>query len=383
MSGYTPTYGLNTRLAAQSTQRLNTINNISDELNSTLNQLSTGYKFTSAAEDPSGCSELTRLQASIYGVEAAIKNNQLSFNSLSGIDSAQSSILNTIMDMRSHVLDATGNSSDLVKETVLSYVASAISAVNVLSNSVSIGGKQVLAGDAKYYLAQASDLLKTDDSYIRTMLDDTYLSLSFNQKNATEQAAVSGTFNLPDSGAGDADSVFDITTSSGTRRIQINAVNPVDSAAKADAISLMNQELADIGVYAEMNNDGTELYFLSKAYGDSASVSYSHVSGTDILGSVGSASDYGETGSILINGKKYDLAGKYSNDGSESAEVGGEYTDTITTDATITLATTAGATSYTLAGGDTISGSLSAMNAVFAAIGAKPRLKMVNSTSKP
>ena len=200
------------------------------------------------------------------------------------------------------------------------------------------------------------------------------LSLSFNKNNATEQAAISGTFNLPDSGAGDADSVFDIATSSGTRRIQINAVNPVDSSAKANAVSLMNQELADIGVYAEMNNDGTELYFLSKAYGDSASVTYNHVSGTDILSGLGSANDSGETGSILINGKKYDLKGQYSNDGSESAEVGGEYTNTIATDATITLTTTAGSASYTFAGGDTVSDSLSSMNTIFAAIGAKAEI---------
>ncbi len=374
MSSYTPTYGLSSRLTAQNTQRLNTINQISDELNATLNQLSTGYKFTSAAENPSGSTELTRLQAKIYGVESAISNNQLSIGFLSGADSAQSEILNTLMDMRSKVYDATTNSSDIVKETVLGYVSAGISAVNVLSNSITIGNKNVLAGDAEFDLDPAENILSTDNSYIRSMLNNTYFSMSFDKDNATEQGVISGTFNLPDSGLGDADSVFDITCGSRTKRIQINAVNPVDSTAKASAISQMNEELADIGVYAEMSNDGTQLFFLTKEYGADADISYSHVSGTDILNGLGSATDSGETGTVLINGKKYDLKGNYSNDGSESAQVSGAFTDSIATDATITLATATGSASYALAGGDTISGSLSAINTAFAAIGVKAEI---------
>lgn len=371
---YIPTYGLSTRLSAQNTQRINTINKINDELNTTMNQLSTGYKFTSAAENPSGSTELARLQARISSVETAIANNEFSYNALSGIDSAQSQILNTLMDMRSQILDASSSTDEDIRETVLGYVSASITAVNVFSNAVDIGGKQVLAGDAEYDLSRASGVISTDDSYVRTMLDDTYLSLSFDKNNATEQAVISGTFNLPDSGSGDADSVFDITTSKGTKRIQINATNPVDAEAKADAVSQMNQELEDLGVYVEMSNDGTQLNFLTSSYGDNASISFSHVSGTDILNGVGSASDTGKNGTVLINGKNYNLAGKYKNDGSESAEVSGEYTDAITTDATVTLTTTSGTASYVFAGGDTVSGSLTAMNTAFAAIGAEVKI---------
>ncbi len=386
MSTYTPTFGLSARLSAQNTQRINTISQINKELNATLNQLSTGYKFTSAAENPSGSSELTRLQARIYGVEKAIENNQYSYNSLTGIDSAQNEILKTLMDMRSKVSDATTETDTGVKETLMQSVSAGISAINVFSNSVEVGGKQVLSGDAEFNLSSASGLISTKDSYIRTILDDSYLSISFQNDDAAEQAVISGTFNLPDSGSGGTDSVFEITTSSGTKRIQVNATSPVDNEAKANAVSLMNQQLADIGVYAELNNDGTELNFLTRGYGDSASISFNQVSGTDILTGVSSASDYGETGSVLINGTKYDLKGQYKNDGSESAEVKGEYNNTIATDATITLTTTNGSASYVFSGGDTISGRLTAMNTAFSAIGAEARIdngKLIfNTTGK-
>ncbi len=371
---YTQSYGLSSRLTAQSIQRVNNINSIQDELSSTLNQLSTGYKFTSAAEDPAGCSELAKLQARIYGVEAAITNNQLSYNALSGIDSGQSAILNTLLDMRSQILDASDESSQSIREVILSSVSAGISAVNVFANSVDLGDKQVLAGDGEFDIERASSIIAVDDSYIRTLQDKTYLSLSFDNDNATEQAAVSGTLNLPDSATSDPAAVFDITTSAGTRRIQINASTPVDNTAKATALSQMNQQLADIGAYAELSNDGSTLFFLTKEYGDDASISYSYVSGTDILSGATTLSDSGETGTVLINGKNYSISGDYKNQGSENAEIGGDYTDTITTDATISLTTTDGTVSYAFAGGDTVSGSLSAMNAAFAAIGAKAEI---------
>ncbi len=371
MSSYTSSYGLSTQLGAQAVQRTNTINSISKDLNSTLQQLSTGYKFTSPSEDPSGCSELTRLQSRIYGVEAAISNNQYSFNALSGIDSAQSAILNTIMDMRSQVLDAANENDPDIQQALLAGVSAAISAINVYSSSVDVGGKKVLAGEGDFDMSPASGVITVDDSYIRSSLDNSYLSLSFNKDNAAEQAVVSGVLNLPDSGAGETESIFDVTTSSGTRRVQINATTPIDNYAKADALSAMNQQLADIGVYAELDNDGTQLSFLSKSYGDSASISYEHVSGVNILTGVTSSSDTGVTGTVMVNGKNYDIKGRYNNKGSESAKISGEYTDTITTDATINLTTTNGTISYAFGAGDTVSGNLTAMNTAFATIGAE------------
>ena len=374
MSSYSSSYGLGARLTAQSTQSITNLNNIRKDLDSTLQSLATGYKFNSPAENPSGSSELSRLQAKVYGVEAAISNNQFSFHALAGVDSAQSAILSTIMDIRSQVLDAASENDPDVQQALLTQVSTAINAINVYSNSVDVGGKHVLAGDAEFDLSEASGVISTDDSYIRTMLDDSFLAVSFNKNNAAEQASVSGTLNLPDSGAGESLSLFDITTERGTRRVQINATNPVNAAAQADALSTMNQQLADIGVYAEYNNDVSELFFLSKEYGDSSYVKYEHVSGVDILSGVTTSEAYGQTGTVMINGKNYNISGEYKNNGSESAEIKGEFTDTTATDATISVTTTHGSASYVLGAGDKISDNLSAINTALSSAGVEAEI---------
>lgn len=358
MYGYT---NVNNNLNSGSYQALNNLNTIHSELDKSLQALGTGYKYSKAADNPAAVVEINRLQAKIDGVKTAVENNQQSYFQLSGVDSAQAEIIKQIMEIRTSVQDAIAEHDPSVRKALLQEVASSLGGIDNLANSVSVGGKKVLAGDGKFDISDASSLLNTEESYVRTIRKNSFLSTSFTGTNAAEQAVISDAYTLPSG----SESVFKITSDTGSRTVQL-----VDGTTLEQALSQMNQQLKDIDVHVE--EDGGSLYIISDAYGDSADVSYEHVSGAQLLNG-GNTSDSGVTGAITINGKAYDLAGEYNNTEPEKAQVASTYAASVLAGTTITIATQSqtGAT-YTFGVNTTIDATaITAMDTFFSNYGVR------------
>jgi len=358
MYGYS---SVNNNLSSGSYRALGNLGTIKSELESSLQALGTGYKYSKSSDNPAAVVEITRLQGLIDAAKTASDNNQQAYYQLSGVDSAESEIIKRIMEIRTAVQDAIAETDPAVKQTLLQEVSSALGGIDSLANSVSAGGKKVLAGEGGFDMSDASDLLDIDDSYIRSVRKNAYVTTSFSGSNAAEQAVLSDAYTL----AAATESVFKISSNSGARTIHL-----AGGLSLEQALSQMNKQLRDINVHVD--ESGGSLYFASDDFGDDAVVEYEHVSGSQLLNG-GDATDYGKTGSITVNGKVYDLEGETNNNEPEKATVASSYAASVLAGTTITIATEnqTGAT-YTFAVDTTIDATaISAMDTFFSNYGVR------------
>lgn len=359
----------NSGLGQASIRSLNNLQSIKTQLDQSLEAIGTGYKFNSPAENPAGSVELARLQAKISSITAAANNNEQAYDALSGVDSAQSTILKTLMEIRTAVQDAIGQSNPTILQTLVDSVSSKLGAIDNYANSVAIGGKRVLAGSGGFDLSAGSALLNTADSSIRSIRSNVKLNVSFDKQNAAQQAVISDNYNLPvssTSGSGTTESVFRITTDTGSRTVHLVADIDLE-----DAVSQINTQLDEIGVHSEIN--AGKIHFISDEYGNGANLQYTHVSGSQFLASSTSASDRGVNGSLTVNGRNYALAGTYSNNAPQQATLSGAYAGSVLAGTTITIATSdqTGAT-YTFAAGTTIDATaIAALDSYFSSYGVR------------
>lgn len=369
MSVITGSY-VNSGLSYGSVRSLNNLDSIHKALERSLEALGTGYKFNSAAEAPAASVAFTRLRSKIDSVNTAVENNQQSYFQLSGVDSAQSQILKTLMEIRTLVQDTIGEVNPDVRRVLLGQVSSKLGAIDNVANAVGVGGKKVLAGEGKIDLTPADSLLRVDESNIRTIRRNAYVSASFEGSNAAERAVVSDNYHLPQSSLSEAASVFRITSDKGTRNIHL-----VTDLTPAQAIAQMNSQLAEIGVHVE--EDSGKLFFITDTYGRDASLKYEHVSGTQLLTGSDSQSGKGATGNITVNGRNYAINGQYVNDAPQQATLSGAYAASVVAGTEVTIATQnqTGAT-YTFGAGTTIDAAAVAdMDTFFSAYGVRASLE--------
>lgn len=313
---------VSTTLSSQSIKSINHLDSVRKELDKSLQRLGTGYKFSSAADDPAATTEFSRISAEIYGLQAAIENNQVSFQELTVVDKAQESILKTLVDIRSYVQEALSTNSASTQQILTTEVSGAINGIDSYARGVTLANKYVLAGDGQFDLTDAENLVNTDNSYIRYARKDARLSMSFKGADAAEQATISGTLNIPTAPA--PDSQFKITTDSGTATITIAA-----DTLTEDALAQMNFELGKVGAHADLSDDLTKIFFSTDKYSSDATIAFTHVAGTNIVSAWDTATnDVGKTGKIVINGTEYDIAGSHTNEAPERAEIKEAYNTT-------------------------------------------------------
>lgn len=294
---------INTGLSTGSIRSLNNLQGIYTTLQRSLESLSTGYKFNSASEAPAASAEFSRLSSHIGNVQAAIDNNQESYATLGGVDTAQSSILKTLMEIRVQLQEAVDETSPDVRQALLGEVNSKLGAINNYTRSVQIGGDYVLSGEGGYDLSGGQSLLDTTKSTIRTSRQSQYINLNFDSANAAEQATVGDTYTKAALGA---ETVFEITTETGTQTVKLAAATDFTDGGIDATLQTINATLSGINAEAKVDTGTSQLYFVSDNYGDDETISYNWVYGDHIL-ATDTLSDTGADGSININGKQFTL----------------------------------------------------------------------------
>ncbi|GHT05456.1 flagellin [Planctomycetales bacterium] len=326
---------------------LGNMRSLGSSLEKTLYAISTGYRVNRAADDPSASVAIARADTNLNSLGVAIDNNQRSFNELTGVDGAQKGILGVLQEIRNNAQRLNGETDPTLRQTLVETVAAQLQAIDTLAHSVSMGGKTALNGASQISLgSNAARALDAKGTVVRTVRDDAYLSIAFDNKNAASQARVAGNYAAPTVGA----SAFMITTQSGTKSVQLSA-----GVSDGDALKQINKTLAGIGARAEIYTDdggAKQIAFYTDGYGKGYNIEYKNIS-DGVLGAAASRAA-GATGQVRINAENYALFGDYNNYAAENAVVSGKadlaYDGTTTTDLNFKTANgTASLASFTAA----------------------------------
>jgi flagellin-like hook-associated protein FlgL len=277
---------------------LNNLNRISGALTSSLERAQTGYKINRPSDNPSGFVESVKITNQISSNQTAVDNNQATLNKFSKVSNYQQAILENLKGIKSELTGILNELSPTVKNASLAKVSSLMENIDMYANTAKIGDKSVLSGAGKIGLgSSASTLLDTNVTDVRRISQGQSVYMNFQGANAAEQAYINQAYTTPTAGN---DSTIKITTADGTATAVINAGDDI-----ATATASLNEALEKIGGSAKVN--GGNIVASTDKYGKDQSIKFETLNGDNIFGAATVEDTAGVDGSVIINGKSYDL----------------------------------------------------------------------------
>ena len=139
---------INTNVTAL--EALRNLDNVSNQVSSSIEKLSSGLRINTAADDPAGLVISNALQAQIAGLNQAVSNSQDATNLIQTAEGGLSSIsglLNNIRTLAVHAAN-TGVNDATATEADQSQIASAIGSIQRIAQQTQFGDKNLLDGSA-------------------------------------------------------------------------------------------------------------------------------------------------------------------------------------------------------------------------------------------
>lgn len=178
---------INTNVA--SLRSLHNVQKSQDQLNTSLQRLSTGLKINSGKDDPAGLIASEGLRLQITTINQSIDNSNTANNVLSTADSSLGEIgglLNQIRGLVQQGLNSGALSADQINANQ-QQIDQALSAINRISANTSFGGQKLIDGSKAFSTATtATDAAKLSDIQVNEALFGQNSNLSV---NATVTAA--------------------------------------------------------------------------------------------------------------------------------------------------------------------------------------------------
>lgn len=203
------------------------LNQSQQGLGKLVQQLSSGLRVNTAADDPSGLGIAVNLQVQVSGFDTAVRNVQDASNAANVADGALSTVTDILQRIRSLAIEAASDiTSQNDKNSLQAEVSQLLLEVNRISQNTNFNGQNLLDGShAGFAAAVSAGALLTSNSQIaaggglvtsvgisatqNTIVDGT-LEFQVVQQNATQQAlAVS--FFTSSTGVGSQLSVVTLT----------------------------------------------------------------------------------------------------------------------------------------------------------------------------
>lgn len=144
---------INTNLSAL--YALRNLNTTVDQLNESINRLSTGLRITTAADDPAGLVISENLRSQVLAMDQASRNSQDAINMMKTAEGALAEIQSLLRGMRALAVHSanTGVVDSNVLDANQSQIRSTIESINRIARNTAFGSKNLLDGTAG---AQAS-----------------------------------------------------------------------------------------------------------------------------------------------------------------------------------------------------------------------------------
>ena len=269
---------INTNVSSLIAQRVLRKNN--DQLNQSLQRLSTGLRINSGADDPAGLIASENLKSEQLGITQAIDNANRANNIVGTAEGGLSEVSNLLTQLQS-LVSATANSGGLSKEEVDAnqlQVDSILNTINRIAGSTAFQGKKLLNGNFAY----------TTSGITSTQFDDVQINAARVQVTASAQTGEITYSN----GTLTSGVTLEIAGTAGTEQLSFASGTSVSSIATA-----INAVTAATGVSATVN--GTTLKIDSTDYGSNAFVSVKTLAGPF---TASGTKDYGLDAAVTING---------------------------------------------------------------------------------
>jgi flagellin len=265
---------INTNVASLTAQR--GLAKSQQNLNTTLQRLSTGLRINSGADDPAGLIASEGLRSEIQGINQAIDNSQQASNVISTGEGALNEVASLLLNIKSLVVQAANTgalSPDEISANQL-QIDSAVSSITRIANTTTFAGLHLLNGSLDYI---TSGVNKTDIQ-----------SLQINQANFGTNATIPVQVNVITS-ARPAALQFRASAVADNITIEIAGDTGVNTltftqGTNASAVAYAINQIRDTtGVSAALINAGNPasgINFYSTDYGSKSFVSVTAQSGT-------------------------------------------------------------------------------------------------------
>jgi flagellin len=281
---------INTNVSSLIAQRVLRENN--NNLNMSLQRLSTGLQINAGSDNPAGLIASENLSAEQTGISAAIGNAQRATNIIGTAEGGMSEVSNLLTQVQGLVNDA-ANSGGLSPEEVSAnqlQVDSILSTINRVAQNTSFQGIKLLNGNYDYTTSQVS---ATNFNNLRINAARLPDNTPVNVVVAVTQSAQTGTLGYTNGalGAGNAVTV-QIAGNQGTEQVSFAGGTTI-----AQMVTAINAVKNSTGVSAVNSAGALGLY--STQFGSSQYVSLSTVSGAFVPTA---AKGVGRDASVTVNG---------------------------------------------------------------------------------
>ena len=308
---------INTNVSSLIAQRTLKTNN--NNLNTSLERLSTGLKINSGKDDPAGLIASENLRAEKTGITQAIDNAGRASNVVATAEGGLgeiSNLLNEVQGLVSQSANSGGLSSE-EKDANQLQVDSILNTINRLSNSTQFQGKKLLDGSLDYRTSGVTASTITDLHVNSARITDgATLNVVVNVTGSAQTATVAGPgAALSASGTG---ATIRVAGNLGSQQLSFAAGTAQSSIATA-----INAVKDATGVSATVS--GAALNLNSTAYGSKSFVTVETLSGT--FGTDGT--DFGVDLSATVNGAQAQTDGLNIQYRSELLDVNLNATDAI------------------------------------------------------
>lgn len=284
---------INTNVTSLIAQRVLKKNN--DQLNTSLERLSTGLKINSGKDNPAGLIASEILKGEQAGIQTAIDNAGRASNVIGTAEGGLSEVSSLVTELQG-LVNQTANSTGLSNEEKSAnqlQVDSILGTINRISGNTAFEGKKLLNGSLDY---QSSSVTTSAFGFVKVngaqLAGGATQSVTVTVSNSATQGKVTFT------GAGTAASgtTLEIAGAEGTQQLSFAA-----STTVADMATAVNNLTAATGVTASASTG--KLVFQSKEYGSDNFVSVRSVAGATLSVTGGTAGRAAGTDAVVqVNG---------------------------------------------------------------------------------
>ncbi len=272
---------INTNVSAMVAR--NNLNRTNNDLNTSLERLSTGLKINRGADNPAGLIVSERLRTEIVGIDQAVSNIERATNVIATTESALQEINNLLTDIKGLTIEAanTGAFSQEEIEANQLQIDSAIESITRISNTTSFAGLKLLNGSLDYLVSgQPSSAIQEVNVTGANFGTNPFIPVTVEVLNSAETASLFISGNIAGSPGELLSTVsFEVSGPGGVQDFTFASGTALSAVAQA-----INQVSDATGVSARLANPADQtsgLVIESALYGSDQFVSVRKINGGD------------------------------------------------------------------------------------------------------
>lgn len=293
---------INTNVSSLIAQQ--SLTNANNQLQTSLQRLSTGLQINSGADNPAGYIASQNLQAEQTGLNQAIDNANRANNVIgtaAGGLSEVSNLLNQVEGLVNSSANTGGLSAAEVSANQL-QVDSILDTINRIAGSTSFDGTQLLNGNLAYTTSGvAASAFTTLQVNAANLPNNLTKAVVVQVTNSATQGDLTYTA-VTTSAIGGSAVTLEISGANGTQQLTFAASSTLTQIATA-----INGITPETGVVASAS--GLDLDFKAQSYGSTQYVSVNSVSGTFAVTGGHSGKAYGTDATVTVNGAAAQASG--------------------------------------------------------------------------